>query len=212
MQYLLKDIKIYEGTNSLGKYHWMSATLFDDKNIRMNNERRTYYSTSEDEVGLYLPYAKPDPQNPGTLLVNANDIIEAQKPGGPLAIYGDLLHANAVKVTWPLTKAHGRVYRSNVVDPSTKEVLHQKGEFVKTEANQILEYKEISFYLATDIDTDTGERRYSDNPQYVANRIIERYYRPLEPSSTQSAQAEAATLTEEEKQAKLDALRAQLGL
>lgn len=214
MQYLLKDIRIYEGTNSRGKYHWMSATLFNDKNIRMNSERRVYYSVSEDEAMLYMPYATEDPNNKGTFLVNSNDVEEAMKPGGALARYGDVLHANVVKITWPLHKPYGRVYGANVIDEKSKEVKARKGEFIKSESGQIMEYRELSFYLATDIDTDTGERIYGDKPQDVANRILERYYRPLD--SVDAPSAEAANteepLTEEEKKAKLEALKAELGL
>lgn len=212
MQYLLKDIRIYEGTNSRGTFHWMSATLFNDKNIRMNNERRTYYSTSEDECSLYLPYAEKDKD--GVYVVNSNDVAEAMKPGGALALYGDILHANVVKVTWPLSKPYGRVYGANVIDEKSKEVKARKGDWVKSESGQIMEYRELSFYLATDIDPDTNERIYSDDPQRVANRIIERYYRPLDNVDAPKAEASGAEehLTEEQKKAKLEALKAELGL
>ena len=53
-KYLLKDVQIMEGTNSRGKYHWLVGQLFNDTNIRMNGERRMYYSVSEDECKLYL--------------------------------------------------------------------------------------------------------------------------------------------------------------
>lgn len=218
MQYLLKEITIYEGTNSRGKYHWMSATLFNDKNVRMNSERKVYYSTSEDECSLYLPYAKEDPQNKGSFIVNMADLRAALKdPNSPIYPYGEqtILYANVVKVKWPLSKPFGRIYRNNVVDPQTKAITHTKGEFIKSETGQIMEYRELSFYLAMDIDPDDNTTMYSDDPQRVANRILERYYKPLsaEQSHTPTANpAPEAPLSQEEKEAKLAELKAQLGL
>lgn len=191
MKYLLKDVQIMEGKNSRGVYHWLSGQLFNDKNIRMNGERRMYYSTSEDECKLYLDAGvceKNAELSTETVTVyNVNDasLKEAMKPGGKLEDYGDIRHINAVKVTWPLSGVWGQIYRNDVFDDN-KNLIHTKGSLRTTETGQVMEFRELSFYLATDIDEDTSERIYSQDVQKVANRVLERGYIKLEEKQTAS--------------------------
>ena len=224
MKYLLKDVQILEGTNSRGKYHWLVGQLFNDKNIRMNGERRMYYSVSEDECKLYLDAGVCEKNNElstSTVTVyNVNDasLKEALKPGGKLEDYGDMRHINAVKVTWPLNGIWAQIYRQDVFDDN-KNLIHSKGDMRTSETGQIMEFRELSFYLATDIDEDTNERIYSQDAQAVANRILERGYIKLEekapvnaPSVAQPAapQAPTAPQTQAEIEAQIEALKSRL--
>lgn len=223
-KYLLKDVQIMEGENSRGKYHWLSGQLFNDKNIRMNGERRMYYSTSEDECKLYLDAGVCEPNKELSTdkikVYNVNDasLKEAMQPGKPLADYGDIRHINAVKVTWPLNGVWAQIYRQDVYDEN-KNLIHSKGDYRMTETGQIMEFRELSFYLATDVDEDTNERIYSQDPQAVANRVLERGYVKLQestsnqPTVAQPAQAEpeaAPAKSQADLQAEIERLKAAL--
>lgn len=221
MQYLLRDIKVFEGSNKRGKYYWLQATLFNDKNIRMNSERRIYVTTSDDEAKLYLPYGKKNDAESSekTTVYDVNDadlraaMADSTTEVGSLGV--DVRHVNAVKVTWPLSGVWGRIYRNDVINPTTGEITGHKGDWVKNAQGGIDEYKEISFYLATDIDPDTNERIYGDNPQLVANRILERSYKLLTADTaptvaTATPPAEPAAETDEEKAARIAELKRQL--
>lgn len=224
MKYLLKDVQIMESSNSRGKYHWLSGTLFNDRNIRMNGERRTYYSVSEEECNLYLNAGVCE--RDATLstdkvtVYNVNDasLKEAMKPGGKLEDFGDIRHINAVKVTWPLNGIWAQIYRQDVFDDN-HTLIHSKGDLRTSETGQIMEFRELSFYLATDIDEDTNERIYSQDIQAVANRILERGYVKLEEKAPAQAptvaqpvapQAQTATQSPEEIERQIAALKAQL--
>lgn len=231
MLYLLKNVQIFEGTNTRGKYHWLRGELYNDKNIRMNGERRMYYSTSEDECQLYLQAGvcvkNADQSDDNVTVYDVNDasLKNEIKAGGKLEDFGDIRHINAVKVTWPLSGVWARIYRSDVIEKGV--LVHKKGDLRLTETGQIAEYRELSFYLATDIDSDTGERIYSQNPQEVANRVLERGYVKLETQQTTTptvaqpaaptaptapeAQPAAEQKTPEQLQAEIEALKAQLG-
>lgn len=225
MLYLLKNVQIFEGKNSRGLYHWLQAELLNDKNIRMNGERRVYYSTSEEECKLYLDAGVCIRNNEASSTditvydVNDTQLKKEIQPGGKLEDYGDIRHINAVKVTWPLNGVYAQTYRQDVIENG--QLVHKKGDLRISETGQIAEFRELSFYLATDIDSDTGERIYSQDPQRVANRVLERGYIKLEtPTQTsQPAVAQPATATQqepaaqtpEEIQAQIDALKAKLG-
>lgn len=221
-KYLLKDVQIMEGENSRGKYHWLSGQLFNDKNIRMNGERRMYYSTSEDECKLYLDAGvcevNKELSTDKIKVYNVNDasLKEAMQAGGPLADYGDIRHINAVKVTWPLNGIWAQVYRQDVYDDN-HNLIHSKNDYRTTETGQIMEFRELSFYLATDVDEDTNERIYSQDAQTVANRILERGYVKHpgvvsnQPAVTQPASAEpeaAPAQSQAEMQAEIERLKA----
>lgn len=225
MEYLLKNIVIFEGQNKRGKYHWLQGELFNDKNIRMNSERRMYYSTSESECELYLNANVCTPNTELTTAtvkafdVNDQSLKEAMQPGGALEDYGDIRHLCAVRVTWPLTGVWAQIYKQDVVENNT--VVHRKGDKRTTETGQVMEFRELSFYLASDIDPDTNERIYSQDPQQVANRILERGYvritdveTPTVATAPQTPQApaeeEQQQKTPEEIQAQIAALQAQL--
>lgn len=225
MLYLLKNVQIFEGKNSRGLYHWLQAELLNDKNIRMNGERRVYYSTSEEECKLYLEAGVCIRNNEASSAditvydVNDTQLKKEIQPDGKLADYGDIRHINAVKVTWPLNGVYAQIYRQDVIENGV--LVHKKGDLRVSETGQIAEFRELSFYLATDIDSDTGERIYSQDPQRVANRVLERGYIKLEtpaqtsqPAVAQPAaatQQEPAAQTPEEIQAQIDALKAKLG-
>ena len=228
MLYLLKNVKIFEASNSRGLYHWLQAELLNDKNIRMNGERRVYYSTSEDECKMYIDagcVTKNIQESSADITVydvNDTSLKEAIKPGGKLEDYGDVRHINAVKVTWPLNGVWAQVYRQDVVDDKGV-LLHKKGDMRVTETGQIMEFRELSFYLATDIDTDTKERIYSQDPQRVANRVLERGYVKLEEVQATTPQVAAPAqptapatptpqpeMTPEQLQAQIAALQAKL--
>lgn len=223
MKYLLKDVKIFEGTNSRGKYHWLQGILFNDKNVRMNGERRMYYSTSEEECKMYLDAGvcieNKDESTQDVLVFDVNDVSlkEAIAKGGKLEDYGDIRHINAAKVTWPLNGVWAQIYRENVIENGI--LVHKKGDLRQTETGQIAEFRELSFYLATDIDEDTNERIYSQDPQRVANRILERGYVKLEttaattpqvatPEATAPEAPEAEAESVEAMKAELERLRA----
>ena len=221
MKYLLKNIQIFEAENSRGKYHWLQGQLFNDKNIRMNGERRMYYSTSEDECALYLDAGvctkNADASDTKVTVYDVNDasLKEAIAKGGKLEDYGDVRHINAVKVTWPLNGVYGQIYRQDVIENGA--LIHKKGDLRTSETGQVMEFRELSFYLATDIDDDTNERIYSQDPQRVAQRVIERGYVKLEESSTmQLAQPEAPqkpeapAQSEEDIEAQIKALQEKL--
>ena len=153
-------------------------------------------------------------------MYNVNDasLKEAMKPGGKLADFGDIRHLSAVKVTWPLNGVWGQIYRQDVYD-NNHNLIHSKGDLRITETGQIMEFRELSFYLATDIDEDTKERIYSQDAQAVANRILERGYIKLEekepatqPNVAQPAapQAPTAPQTQEEIEAQIAALKSKL--
>lgn len=228
MLYLLKNVKIFEATNNRGLYHWLQAELLNDKNIRMNGERRVYYSTSEDECKMYIDggvVVKNTQESSADVTVydvNDTSLKEAIKPGGKLEDYGDVRHINAVKVTWPLNGVWAQVYRQDVVDDKGV-LLHKKGDMRVTETGQIMEFRELSFYLATDVDTDTKERIYSQDPQRVANRVLERGYVKLKEVQATTPQVAAPTqptapatptpqpeMTPEQLQAQIAALQAKL--
>lgn len=223
-KYLLKNVQILEGTNSRGKYHWLVGQLFNDTNIRMNGERRMYYSVSEDECKLYLDAGvcevNKELSTDKITVYNVNDasLKEAIAPGGKLADFGDIRHLNAVKVTWPLNGVWGQIYRQDVYDDN-HNLIHSKGDLRITETGQVMEFRELSFYLATDIDEDTKERIYSQDAQAVANRILERGYIKLEekapatqPSVAQPQTPEApqAPQTQAEIEAQIAALKSKL--
>lgn len=221
MKYLLKDIQIFEGTNSRGKYHWMQGVLFNDKNVRMNGERRMYYSTSEDECMLYLNanvcVKNAENSTDAVTVFDVNDasLKEAMQPGGALEDYGDIRHVNAVKVTWPLNGVWAQKYRQDVVENGV--LVHKKGDLRMSETGQIMEFRELSFYLATDIDEDTNDRIYSQDPQTVANRILERGYIKLDGEQVQIQTApiapkapEQPAETTEDLEAQIKALQEQL--
>lgn len=227
MLYLLKNVKIFEAINSRGLYHWLQAELLNDRNIRMNGERRVYYSTSEEECKMYIEAgvvvknAQESSADIAVYDVNDASLKEAIKQG-KFGDYGDVRHINAVKVTWPLNGIWAQVYRQDVVDDKGV-LLHKKGDMRITETGQIMEFRELSFYLATDIDTDTKEREYSDDPQKVANRILKRGYVKLEEVQATTPQVAAPAqpttpatptpqpeMTPEQLQAQIAALQAKL--
>lgn len=219
-KYLLKDVQIMEGTNSRGTYHWLSGQLFNDKNIRMNGERKMYYSTSEDECMLYIKAGvcevNKELSTDKVKVYDVNDasLKEAIASGGKLAEFGDIRHINAVKVTWPLNGVWGQVYRQDVFDDN-KKLIHAKGSLRTTETGQVMEFRELSFYLATDIDEDTNERIYSQDVQAVANRILERGYIKLQESTSNQpsvAQPEPSKTESQAQPAKSQAeMQAEIG-
>lgn len=224
MKYLLKDITIFQGTNSRGDYYWLRATLFNDRNPFMNGDRKVYYDTSNDLCLLYInagvctKNAQLSDKNTQAWDVNDESLIKELEPGGKLAKYGDLRHVNATKVTWPLNGVWGRINRQDRVENG--ELKARKGEFQRTETGQIMEYRELSFYLSIDADDDTGERMYGQDPQQVANRILERGYKKRDEATVTAAQGQsteqapaapqATQATPEELQAQIAALQAQL--
>lgn len=226
MKYLLKDVVIFKGHNSRGDYYWLQGLLFNDKNVRMNGERKMYYSTSNEECKLYIDAGVCEPNTElsttDVKAYNVNDVSlkKELEEGGKLAGYGDLRHINAAKVTWPLNGVWGRINRETRIDQKTGQTLAVKGEWQLTETGQIMEYRELSFYLAIDTDEDTGERIYGQDPQAVANRILERGYKKIDantiaqqaqaPQAPQAPQAEAQAQTPEELKEKIAALQAQL--
>lgn len=196
MKYLLKDITIFEGTFERGqrkgqKYRWLRASLYNETNFRANpRQLPLYFAFSEDEVGMYMPYAKPNAQRPGSYTVNSVDIENAMKADSTIP---DLLHVdNMFKVTMPLPCPYARIYNAQVRDATTGAVLHEKGDPIIAEGQtQPVPVQELTMHLMKVVDNETGEITWRDDPATEMRRILERSYKPFVPTADQAQTATA---------------------
>lgn len=188
MKYLLKDIVIFTGTNSRGQYKWLRGNLYNETNFRANPRQLPFYfAFSPEEVDMYMPYAKPNAQRPGTFNVNDVDLKAAVDKGD----IPDLRHVdNMFKVTMPLPCPYARIYNAQVKDATTGAVQHEKGDWVIAEGQtQPVPVQELTMYLMKVVDNETGEITWRDDPAQEMRRILERSYKPFVPQVGQTAPA-----------------------
>lgn len=211
MKYLLKDIVIFEGTFERGarkgqKYHWLRAALYNETNFRANpRQLPLYFAFQDDEVNMYMPYAKPNEQRPGQYIVNSVDIKQAMQKaaqdGEPMP---DLLHIdNMFRFTMELSEPYVRVYNAQVKDQNTGQVIHEKGDPVIAEGQtKPVPVKSVSVMLMKVFDNETGESAWRDDPAQEVRNLLERSYKPYEPQATAPvAQAVAAEAPETQAEA-----------
>lgn len=189
MKYLLKDIVIFEGTFERGqrkgqKYRWLRAALYNETNFRANpRQLPLYFAFQDDEVNMYMPYAKPNPQRPGQYTVNSVDIEQAmQKAEEERKPMPDLLHIdNMFRFTMELSEPYVRVYNAQVKDQNTGQVVHEKGDPIIAEGQtKPIPVKSVSIMLMKVFDNETGEGTWRDDPAQEVRNLLERSYKPYE--------------------------------
>lgn len=205
MKYLLKDIVIFEGTFERGtrkgqKYRWLRGSLYNETKFRANPRQLPFYfAFSPEEVDMYMPYAKPNAQRPGTFNVNDVDLKAAIEKGEEV----DLRHVdNMFKVTMPLPCPYARIYNAQVKNPDTGALMHDKGDWVVAEGQtQPVPVQELTMYLMKVVDNETGEITWRDDPAQEMRRILERSYKPFVPTVGDAAPAAPAATAPEDANA-----------
>lgn len=185
MQYKLTQIRILSGTTKRPgsqfdgqKYEWIQARLYNDLQPSKNrNPLPRYYIFDQTTIDMYKECATQDPNAPETLLVNENDLKEK---------YPQLTHVGLVfKYAFPLTAPYMRIYNRDIINATTGQKTHSKGEPVVNEQGEITPVTVLTLYLEKMADPDLPNQSVEDmawveEPHDAARRVLERNYKLYE--------------------------------
>lgn len=176
----LAKIELFSGTATRGsrkgqKYEYVRATLkATSSNWLANNKSREDYLfvLNNDLVAIFKDFIAK--KNGGNLEAEENAVLPDQ--------YRFI--NNVFRVRVPLNAKYVRVYEQEVKDSTTGKVLHRKGDVYKTELGSVMVYDALEVLAVKVEDEDTGEMYWVDSPERIAQRILARNYKLLEPASS----------------------------
>lgn len=176
----LAKVELIKGTATRGShkgqgYEYIRATLkATSSNWLANNKTREDYLfiMNNDLVAIFKDFIAK--KNGGNLEAEENATLPDQ--------YRFI--NNVFRVRVPLNAKYVRVYEQDVKDAASGRILHKKGEVYKTELGSIMVYDALEVLAVKVEDEDTGEMYWVDSPERIAQRILARNYKLLEPSSS----------------------------
>lgn len=212
MRYLLKNITIYERTNTRGSYKWLYANLFNDADVFANpSPLPSYYMVLPEMVEMYTPYTKLD-----TSRTTADQKVYTIDEAAINTAIGenkipDLMHIDHVfAITLPLPKTYARVHKSDRIENNM--LVAKAGDFVKNSQGEITPVNTLTLYIKKRFDPEiqdaTKQWDWVRAPEDVMRDTISRSYKEynVAPAATEAAQdttpapetTSAQTTTEEE--------------
>lgn len=174
----LSKVELIKGTAQRGShkgqgYEYIRATLkATSSNWLANNKTREDYLfiMNNDLVAIFKDFIAK--KNGGNLESEENAVLPDQ--------YRFI--NNVFRVRVPLNAKYVRVYEQDQKDAQGR-VLHKKGEVYKTELGSVMVYDALEVLAVKVEDEDTGEMYWVDSPERIAQRILARNYRLLEPAN-----------------------------
>ena len=201
MRYLATNVRIYTGTNSRGEYHWISMSLFNDANPAANPTRLPpYYLTQPVMVDAFLACKDAQTPNAGGWI----DVDMEKVPDSGLTKH----HLNLIRPEVVTLDAwYQQCYTRDYTDANG--VVHTKGSVRVGRNNQPLPpVNALRVYVQYMRDEDFGDLIPVETKEQIAQGILERGYRKLQPTVADGnmVEEEAPELSEEDKAAKKKAL------
>lgn len=175
----LAKVELVKGTAQRGShkgqvYEYIRATLkATSSNWLANNKTREDYLfiMNNDLVAIFKDFIAK--KNGGNFEGEENQTLPDQ--------YRFI--NNVFRVRVPLNAKYVRVYEQDQKD-SQGRVLHKKGDVYKTELGSVMVYDALEVLAVKVEDEDTGEMYWVDSPERIAQRILARNYKLLEPASS----------------------------
>lgn len=221
MQFKLVNIRIYtDKVNKPGsqfdgqEYSWLRAQMYDEDN---ENPRQLPYKFIFDErkIAKYKECATPDPQSPGTFIVNENDLQEKH----PELTHVGLMFQHIETTLVPVARIHTRdIYNS------AGQLIAKKGDWVTDKNGNVFPTTTITMWLQKKRDRDLpnqtpDQMAWVETPAQYMERVMQHSYRiydgvlPGTPAATPTAPEapEAPAQSPEEEAAALRAKLAALG-
>ena len=205
MRYLATNVRIYSGTNSRGNYNWISMNLFNDANPAANPTRLpSYYLMQPIMVDAFL--ACKD-----ALTTNAQgwiDVDMSKVPDEGLTKHHlDLIRPEVVA----LDGYYQQCYTRDFTD--AQGINHPKGSVRLGRNGQPLPpINAIRVYVQYMRDVDFGDLIPVETKEQIAQGILERSYRKVQPIIVDASMADEPEPEPEveDKAAKMAALQAQM--
>lgn len=193
MRYLLKNVTIYERTNTRGAFRWLFANLYDDRDPYGNPDPLpSYYNTSDEVVALWMPFAVIDNSRTNTeqKVYNIDNVklqdaikkgIAGEEEGIPDITHLD--HVFAIRV--PLPGTYARVHKSDRI--VNNQLVAKKGEFIKNSQGEITPVTSLTLYIKKKFDPEaedpTQQWTWVRQPEDVMRDTISRSYKMYNPPS-----------------------------
>lgn len=205
MKYLATNVRLFKGTNSRGDYYWISMQLFNDANPAANPTRLPQYFLMQSVMVEAFRACKD------ALTDNAGgwqDIDMSKVPDEGLTRH----HLNLIRpevVT--LDGFYQQTYTRDYTDGSG--VVHPKGSIrIGRNGQPLPPVNALRVYVQYMRDEDFGDLIPVETKEQIAQGILERGYRKLQPTVVDAAMAPEPEPEpdDDDKDAKRKALEAQL--
>lgn len=205
MKYLATNVRIYKGTNSRGDYHWISMQLFNDANPAANPTRLpSYYLMQPIMVNAFLACKDALTQNAGGWI----DVDMSKVPDEGLTRH----HLNLIRPeVVALDGFYQQTYTRDFTDANG--IIHPKGAVrIGRNGQPLPPVNALRVYVQYMRDEDFGDLIPVETKEQIAQGVLERGYRKLQPTVVDATMAEepAPEPEEDDAAARRAALQAQL--
>lgn len=191
MKYLATNVRIFKGTNSRGDYHWISMQLFNDANPAANPTRLpSYYLMQPIIVDAFLACKE-------ALKENAQGWIEvdmSKVPDEGLTRH----HLNFIRPeVVALDGFYQQCYTRDYTDANG--VVHTKGSVrIGRNGQPLAPINALRVYVQYMRDEDFNELTPVETKEQIAQGILERGYRKIQPAIGDAGNASAPEPAPEE--------------
>ena len=205
MKYLATNVRIFKGTNSRGDYHWISMQLFNDANPAANPTRLpSYYLMQPIIVDAFLACKDAHTENAGGWI----DVDMSKVPDSGLTKHHlDFIRPEVVT----LDGFYQQCYTRDFTD--SQGIAHSKGSVrIGRNGQPLPPVNAIRVYVQYMKDVDFGDLIPVETKEQIAQGILERGYRKLQPTTVDANLAEEPEPepSEDDVEAKRKALEEQL--
>lgn len=205
MKYLATNVRIYKGENSRGEYHWISMQLFNDANPAANPTRLpSYYLMQPIMVNAFLACKDALTPNAGGWI----DVDMSKVPDEGLTKH----HLNLIRPeVVALDGYYQQCYTRDYTD--TNNVIHPKGSVrIGRNGQPLPPVNALRVYVQYMRDEDFGDLIPVETKEQIAQGVLERGYRKLQPTTVDVTMADEPEPEpgEDDTEAKRKALQQQL--
>lgn len=205
MKYLATNVRIFTATNSRGEYHWISMRLFNDANPAANPTRLpSYFLMQPIMVDAFLACKDAQTPNEGGWI----DVDMSKVPDSGLTKHHlNLIRPEVVTLDGFYQQCYTRDYTDN------NGVMHAKGSVrIGRNGQPLPPVNALRVYVQYMRDEDFGDLIPVETKEQIAQGILERGYRKLQPTTVDATMVpdEQPEVDEDDKEAKRKALEEQL--